>query len=358
MNIPEIVKAFGTPGQYVSHDRYGQGHIHDTFLVHFSKGSVKTSTILQKINTKVFQDPERLMVNICLVTGHLRNKILQNRGDIGREVLTVMETAGGKPFYKENEHSFWRMYAFIEDTYALEQIEHPRDLYESGRAFGRFQYLLSDFDASTLGETIPDFHNTPLRYEALKEAISQDFVGRVCEARNEIQFIQNYEQELSILRDAYKEGRLPLRVTHNDTKLNNVLLDHKTGRGLCVIDLDTVMPGLSAYDFGDAIRFGANQAQEDEPDLSKVALDLERYAFFTKGFLEGCGGHLTDAEIDMLPMGAKIITLEQGLRFLTDYLNGDRYYRIHHKRQNLDRCRTQLKLVEDMEQKWEAMSQR
>ena len=224
-------------------------------------------------------------------------------------------------------------------------------------AFGRFQKLLEDFDASTLYETIADFHNTPVRYEAFQDAVAKDVMGRVKDVKPEIDFLMARENDMKVCMELLKKGELPLRVTHNDTKLNNIMMDKDTGRGICVIDLDTVMPGLAINDFGDSIRFGANTALEDETDLAKVSLSLELFELYTRGYLEGCEGSLSNKEIQMLPMGAKLMTLECGMRFLTDYLQGDTYFRIHREGHNLDRCRTQLALVADMERKWDAMAE-
>ena len=249
------------------------------------------------------------------------------------------------------------MYRFISNAVSYDAVRSPGDFYESALAFGTFQSLLSDYPAETLHETIPDFHNTPKRFADFCQAVNKDVMGRVALARKEIDFLMEREQELSVLTDLQKAGELPLRVTHNDTKLNNVMLDAKTGKGVCVIDLDTVMPGLSVNDFGDSIRFGANTAAEDETDLSKVSLDLGLYEQYVNGFLKGCQGSLTKKELEMLPMGAKMMTMECGMRFLADYLSGDTYFRIHKEHHNLDRCRTQLALTADMERKWEQMKE-
>ena len=246
------------------------------------------------------------------------------------------------------------MYAFIEDSLCLQQPQTPSDFYESAVAFGQFQQMLKEFPAHTLHETIPNFHNTPDRYRIFREVLKKDPVGRVKEVQSEIDFVLSREQEAGTLLQLLEAGKLPLRVTHNDTKLNNVMLDEKTRKALCVIDLDTVMPGLSLYDFGDSIRFGAASAPEDEQDLSKMEMRLDRFETFTKGFLSACPD-LTDTELELLPMGAKLMTLECGVRFLTDYLDGDHYFATHRPGQNLDRARTQFKLVADMEQKWEQM---
>lgn len=353
--IQEAIEAIGFHGSYLSHERYGNGHINDTFIVYFDQGDKKERYILQRINHEIFKNPEQLMSNICGVTEFIKETIQQRNGDISREVINVIYTKTGKPYFKDSIGSCWRGYKFIENSVCLEAVQEPEDFYEGAVAFGRFQKLLEKFDASTLHETIADFHNTPVRFKTFLDAIDRDAMGRVQYVKPEIDFLMAREEDMKICMNLLKNGELPLRVTHNDTKLNNVMLDKDTGKGLCVIDLDTVMPGLAINDFGDSIRFGANTAAEDEMDLSKVSLDLELFELYTRGFLEGCEGSLTNKEIEMLPMGAKLMTLECGMRFLTDYLQGDTYFRIHREGHNLDRCRTQLALVTDMERKWNNM---
>lgn len=269
--------------------------------------------------------------------------------------MCVYATKDGKNFYTDPEGGAWRVYPFIEDTKCLQSAETPELFAASALAFGRFQQMLKDYPADTLYETIPRFHDTEDRLAKLKAAVAADAMGRVKDVQAELDFVTAREADCSVALQALRDGKLPLRVTHNDTKLNNVLMDRKSGEGVCVIDLDTVMPGLSINDFGDSIRFGANHCAEDEKDLSKVNFDLSLFEVYTQGFLEGANGALTQAELDYLPWGAKLMTLECGIRFLTDYLEGDHYFRTHREGQNLDRCRTQFKLVADMEDQWEAM---
>ena len=245
----------------------------------------------------------------------------------------------------------------MEGADSLDVVERPEEFYESAVAFGQFQKLLADYPAESLHETIPNFHNTIDRVEKFKKAVEADVMKRAADVREEIQFVLDREADCHVLCDMLAAGEIPLRVTHNDTKLNNIMLDHETGKGICVIDLDTVMPGSALYDYGDSIRFGANTGAEDEKDLSKISCDLELFSLYTKGFIEGCGGSLTEKEIRMLPMGAKLMTLECGMRFLTDYLEGDHYFKIHRPEHNLDRTRTQFRLVKDMEDKWEKMQE-
>lgn len=334
---------------------YGSGHINDTFLVATQgQDGEARKWILQRINHEIFTNPRELMDNIMAVTTYLKGEIQKNGGDPLRETLTIVPSRDGGAYYRDSIGSYWRGYVFIQDA-ATYDMATPELFYESAVAFGRFQNMLAGYPADTLHETIANFHNTPLRFQALEDAISADVCGRVKDAEEEIAFWRERREETKTLLERHARGLLPLRVTHNDTKLNNVMIDTRTGKGICVIDLDTVMPGFSVNDFGDSIRFGASTAAEDEPDLEKVSLDLDRFAMYTKGFLEGCSGRLTAEERRLLPTGAKMMTMECGIRFLTDYLQGDTYFRIHRDRQNLDRCRTQMKLVADMEAKWPAM---
>lgn len=331
---------------------WGSGHINDTFLV---ESDVRY--ILQRMNRSIFIKPVEVMENITGVTSFLKEKIRQAGGDELRETLTVIFSEDGQPLYQDACGDYWRMYYMIEDAMCYDKVETEQDFYESARAFGNFGHLLSDYPAQTLYETIPGFHDTKARFAVFQRAVEADVCGRAEEAAAEIRFYQEREDITGVLGQLQAEGKLPLRVTHNDTKLNNIMMDKKTRKGICVIDLDTVMPGLSVYDFGDSIRFGASTGAEDEQDLSKVSLDMHLFELYTKGFLEGCQGSLTDLEIAMLPMGAKVMTYECGLRFLTDYLQGDIYFKTHRKGHNLDRCRTQMKLVADMEAKWQHMEQ-
>ncbi len=356
MDKHEIVQLFVLEGTIAGVQEYGSGHINRTELVEMEKDGQREKYILQRINTEIFHDVDGLMENIVGVTDYLRKKIKAAGGDFEREALQVIPTKDGASYCRA-EGDCYRMYRFISNAVSYDAVRSPGDFYESALAFGTFQSLLSDYPAETLHETIPDFHNTPKRFADFCQAVNKDVMGRVALARKEIDFLMEREQELSVLTDLQKAGELPLRVTHNDTKLNNVMLDAKTGKGVCVIDLDTVMPGLSVNDFGDSIRFGANTAAEDETDLSKVSLDLGLYEQYVNGFLKGCQGSLTKKELEMLPMGAKMMTMECGMRFLADYLSGDTYFRIHKEHHNLDRCRTQLALTADMERKWEQMKE-
>lgn len=295
------------------------------------------------------------MENMVNVTEYLSRAIQEQGGDPQRETLNIVKTSSGDSYYKDSTGNYWRMFLFIDRALCLEMVESVKDFYDSAAAFGNFQRMLADYPAGTLHETIPNFHNTPSRFQDFKKAVEEDKLGRAKLAEKEIAFALAREAETSALTGLLKEGKLPLRVTHNDTKLNNILFDEETKKALCIIDLDTVMPGLSLYDFGDSIRFGASTGAEDEQDLSKISIDLELFEAFTNGFLTGCAGSLTDKEIEMLPMGAKLMTYECGIRFLADFLVGDTYFKIHREGHNLDRARTQFKLVADMEAKWDQM---
>ena len=350
-----ILSAWDLPGTVLGTERYGAGHINDTFCVRIlSPDGVTLRYMLQRISREAFPHPEELMENFAGITAHLRRKILEQGGDPQRETLSLVRTREGRDFLTDPSGSVWRLIPFIEGTFCV-QRGTPELLEASCRAFGRFQRLLADYPAETLYETIPHFHDTEDRLARLREAIKKDPCGRAASVQEEIRFIREREADCSVAMDALRRGILPLKVTHNDTKLNNVLFDEKTREGICVIDLDTTMPGLSIFDFGDAVRFGANPAREDEKDLSRVRLDPALYECCTRGFLAGTAGSLSRAELEYLPWGARIITLELGIRFLTDYLNGDCYFRTSYPGQNLVRCRTQLKLVSSMEEQFDSM---
>ena len=355
--IDEAIAAFALEGTPVSCTLYGSGHINDTHLLITKKeDGTECRYILQRINHVVFPHPAEVMENIHHVTAHLQKSIAARGGDVNRETLTVVPTKEGAAHYCDSIGSFWRVYLFIENNLSLDKVETPHQFYQSGVAFGRFQSQLSDFPADTLHEAIVNFHNTPVRYDNLMRAVEKDAVGRRAECEAEIAFAAERREFCETLYRAHAEGKLPLRVTHNDTKLNNILFDATTKEPLCVIDLDTIMPGFSVNDFGDSIRFGATTAAEDETDLTKVRIDLDLFETFARGFIEGCDGRLTDAEIALLPVGAKMMTLECGMRFLTDYLEGDTSFRIHREKHNLDRARNQFRLVASMEEHWEEMA--
>lgn len=351
-----IVPQFALEGEVVKADPFGSGHINDTIRVTCAlKEGKQRRYILQRMNHEIFKNPEELMENVMNVTSFLRKKIIAAGGDPDRETLNVVQTKDGKNFMQDRNGDFWRTYLFIEDATCYDAVEKPEDFYNSAVSFGNFQRMLADYPAETLHETIVNFHNTVSRLADFKKAVEEDVCGRAKEVQKEIQFVLDREADCRVICDALANGEIPLRVTHNDTKLNNIMIDNATSKGICVIDLDTVMPGSALYDYGDSIRFGASTGAEDEQNLELISCNLELFDIYTKGFVEGCAGSLTDKEIHLLPMGAKVITLEQGIRFLGDYLQGDVYYKTHRENQNLDRARTQLKLVADMEAKWEQM---
>ncbi len=351
--ISNAIKNFKLSGKTRGCIPYGNGHINDTFMVIcIDDEGIEHKYVLQAVNSNVFKTPTQVMENIEMVTDYLRTKT-----NNPREVLTLVRTHSGTTSYIDKDGYCWRMYDYVADSVCLEHPENENDFYECGFAFGKFQKMLDEFPAERLYETIPDFHNTPKRYENFLKAVKSNVKNRATNVSNEIEFIKDRKDFYNILIDSNKKGELPLRVSHNDTKCNNVMLDEKTHAALCVIDLDTIMPGFSVTDFGDAIRFGANTACEDEKDLSKVSLSLEMFKAYTKGFLEGCGGKLPDSEIMLLPEGAKMMTIECGMRFLTDYLEGDTYFKTAYPEHNLDRCHTQLKLVASMEEHWDELKE-
>lgn len=343
----EILTHYSLDGMPMICDRYGNGHINETYLVVTDKAH---QYILQKINHHIFKDVPALMRNIALVTEYLYDLVQDPR-----RVLTLVKTRDGQN-YLEHDGEYYRVYEFVTDSICLDRVESKADFYQSAVAFGQFQNQLAHFPAASLSETIPRFHDTPNRYTNFKNALKNDVMGRAASVQKEIDFVLAREADAAVMMDLLKKGELPLRVTHNDTKLNNVMLDQASRKPLCVIDLDTVMPGLAANDFGDSIRFGASTAAEDELDLAKVTMSLDLFKAYMEGFLGACGKNLSPLEIETLPMGAKLMTLECGVRFLTDYLEGDTYFRIHREHHNLDRCRTQFKLVADMENKWADMA--
>ena len=351
----QVLEHFQTNGKFVSSTPYGSGHINDTRLVTYDDNGKEYMYILQRINHNVFKNPEELMSNFAAVTSYLREIIIRNGGDPDRETLNVIKTKDGRNVLKTEDGEFWRLMIFVSDSMSYDKVENPDQFYRSAVSFGNFQYLLRDFPADTLYETIPDFHNTPDRLLKFEAAVSADVCNRAESVKDEIKFVRDRAEFAKTLEKAHAEGKLPLRVTHNDTKLNNILFDAKSGKALAVIDLDTIMPGYSVNDFGDSIRFGATTALEDEADLSKVNFDISLYELYVKGFIEGAKGGLTEGELEMLPIGAMMMTFECGTRFLTDYLSGDTYFKTSRPGHNLDRARNQFKLVRDMEEQLDEM---
>lgn len=352
----KIAELFQIEGKILEAVPHGCGYINDTYAVscELEDGS-KKRYILQRINHDIFKNPEALMDNFVMICDYLKDIVAKKGGNPDRETLTVIPTKQGeKGVWTEGK--YYRMLAFIEDTVCYDVCQGTEDFYKCAKAFGNFQMMLKDFPADKLTETIPNFHNTPVRFETFLKAVEENKSGRAHLVQEEIKFILDRKAVTDSLMDLLKAGEIPLKVTHNDTKLSNILMDAKTNDSLCIIDLDTIMPGLVAYDFGDSIRAGACYTAEDEKDLSKVYLVMELFEAYVKGFIEGAGTGLSKKEIETLPLGAKVITLEQGIRFLTDYLDGDLYYKTQYEEHNLDRTRTQLKLVADMEAKWDEMN--
>ena len=343
-NIINVCNAFIENAVVDEIENIPNGHINSTYRVRINGRDY----ILQRINVNIFKDPDGLINNIASVTNFLREGIIANGGDPDREALTLIKTLNGEYLHKD-ETGVYRLYLFITDATCYNKAEKEGMFGESAKAFGRFQTLLAKFDATKLTESIKDFHNTPVRFQNLLNAINEDKAGRVKDCKDEIEFYLARKDFCSVITDRLADGRLPTRVTHNDTKLNNVMIDNATMKGICVIDLDTIMPGSMLYDFGDSIRFGASSAAEDEKDLSKVYCVPALYEEYAEGFLGEMKESISEEEIAQLHNGAIMMTLECGMRFLTDYLEGDTYVRTHYEGQNLDRTRTQMALVKDME---------
>ena len=354
--IQDIKEKFEIYGDFVSAAPYGSGHINDTLRVIINQGGTEIHYIFQRINDSIFKNPPALMENIERVTSHIFQKIVdEGATDITRHTLYLIKTVDGKNYVQDIESKYWRAYIFIEKARTYDVIETEKQAYEAARAFGLFQKDLSDLPGPRLHETIPDFHNTPQRLKKLEKVIAEDICGRVKDAKAEIDFVMSRKADVSKLIDLQAEGKISERITHNDTKLNNVMIDDATGRGVCVIDLDTVMPGLVHYDFGDMVRTSTSPAMEDEKDLSKVTMQFHMFEALLRGYLSTAGDFLNPIEREMLPFSGKLITLEIGIRFLTDYLEGDVYFKTHREGHNLDRCRTQFKLVESIEEQMDDM---
>jgi hypothetical protein len=351
-DVHAVVRQFEILGEFCSAEPYGSGHINDTYCAVFQQAGVPVRYILQRINHSIFKNPVALMENIQRVTAHLATKIA-GETDATRRVLTLVSTRAGKAWHVDAEGNHWRVYLFIEKARTYDAVESAEQAFKAAQAFGQFQKLLADLPAPRLHDTIPDFHHTPKRFAVLEQAIAADVAGRAKLAKAEIEFALAHKAVTSVLLDA----NLPERVTHNDTKFNNVMLDDATGEGICVIDLDTVMPGLALYDFGDMVRTTTSPAKEDERDLSKVQMQFPMFEALVRGYLSTAGGFLTKGEKQMLAFSGKLITFEIGIRFLTDYLAGDTYFKVHRDGHNLDRCRTQFKLVESIEQQESKMNQ-
>ena len=351
-DVAAVARQFDIPGEYMSAAPYGSGHINDSYCVEFNQRGVTTRAILQRINHHIFKNPIAVMQNIERVLAHLAAQVTGS-ADSERRVLSLIPARDGLHWHVDPAGNYWRAYRFIPNARTFDAVETTQQAFEAGKAFGQFQQLLTNLPAPRLHDTIPDFHHTPRRFEALERAIAADVAGRAAQAQAEIDFALAHRGMVGVLLDA----GLPERVTHNDTKLNNVLLDDATGEGICVIDLDTVMPGLALYDFGDMVRTTTSPAKEDEQDLSLVSMQFPMFEALARGYLTSAGSFLSRTEIDLLAFSGKLITFEIGIRFLADHLNGDTYFKVHREGHNLDRCRTQFKLVESIEAQEERMNQ-
>ena len=356
-DINSVFREFAVSGEAADIRSYGTGHINDTYLARCSGGSY----ILQRVNTDIFRQPEALMDNFRRVTAHIAAKIAEAKkrgGTRRRETLHLVSArCDSAPFFRDAEGGFWRCYVFVDRARTYDIIENAGQAAMGAAAFGEFQRDLADLPGR-LNETIPDFHNTPKRLTALKQAIRNDKMGRLKEVGREVDFMLAHEEDCSKLLKLQQEGLIVERITHNDTKLNNVLIDEASGSGCCVIDLDTTMPGLPHYDFGDMLRTGTSPAAEDERDLSKVGMRFEMFEALLGGYLSKAGAFLNSTEKELLPFSGILLTLETGIRFLTDYLDGDVYFKVHRPGHNLDRCRTQIELVRSMERQMPAMRKR
>jgi len=350
-DLAAVASQFEIDGEFSTASPYGSGHINDTYLAVFHHEGAPARVILQRINTSIFTRPVALMENIQRVTAHLAAQVA-GQPDSARRVLTLIPARDGRALHVDADGNYWRAYRFIQNARTYDAVESTQQAFQAARAFGRFQQLLVDLPAPRLHDTIPNFHHTPMRFAALEQAIALDGTNRGITVQPEIEFALAHQSIAAVLLDA----KLPERVTHNDTKLNNVMLDDETGEAICVIDLDTVMPGLALYDFGDMVRTTTSPAPEDERDLSRVHMQLPMFEALVRGYLSSAGSFLTNAEKQLLAFSGKLITFETGIRFLTDYLAGDTYYKIHRPAHNLDRCRTQFKLVESISHQEDAMS--
>lgn len=349
-DLRALAPHFQIAGEFAGAKTYGSGHINDTYLVEFIQNSAHSHYIFQRINQNIFKNPVALMQNVQRVTAHLQSK-LANEPDKMRRTLTLIPARDGKSFCRDENENYWRAYIFIENARTFDAVESLEQAFAAARAFGNFQRLLADLPSPRLHDTIPDFHHTPKRFAALEKAIATDVANRAQLVKSEIEFVLRRKNICGALLDA----NLPERVTHNDTKFNNVLLDNATGEGICVVDLDTVMPGLALYDFGDMVRTTTSPAKEDERDLSKVQMQFPMFEALARGYLESAN-FLTKTEKQFLAFSGKLITFEIGIRFLTDFLAGDTYFKVHRDGHNLDRCRTQFKLVESIERQEEQMN--
>jgi hypothetical protein len=354
--LKDVSKQFQIYGQILHAETCKIGHINETYTATYDQGGARVRYIHQKINKNVFRNPPAVMRNLIRVTNHLRHKLeAENAADLTRRCLTIIPTRNGEPWYEDPAGDYWRTFVFIEGLQTFEAVQTAEQAFEAGRAFGEFQRLLVDLPGGRLHETIPNFHHTPKRFEAFEQAVEEDRINRATQARAEIDWAVRNKHLASVLLDAFARGHIPERVTHNDTKFNNVMLDRSSGKACCVVDLDTVMPGLALYDFGDMVRTTTSPTVEDELDLAKVKMQIPMFEALARGYLSTAGQFLTQAERDFIVFSGKLITFTIGLRFLTDFLNGDVYFRVHRPGHNLDRCRTQFRLIESIAEQEEHM---
>lgn len=355
MEFSDILSNFAINGEFISCEPYGSGLINRTYVAVYNEGGKRVRYIVQRINTNLFKNVDGLMNNIKLVTEFNRAEIMKRGGDPDRESLTLVPTKNGGTYFRTEEGDCYRVYVFIENAKGYDVVEKPEHFYESAVAFGKFAMLLDRFDSSKLFEVLPDFHNTVKRFDNFRRSLEADKLNRAKDVKKEIEFALEREKITHTIVDLLASGKMPSRVTHNDTKLNNVLIDTRTDKAVSVIDLDTMMPGSICYDFGDSIRFGCNPCLEDTPETEKVIFNMPLFETYTNGYLSVFGDTITDIERKNLPMGAILMTYECGIRFLTDYLDGDVYFRKTREGQNIDRTRSQFKLVSDMEKRYDEM---
>jgi aminoglycoside phosphotransferase (APT) family kinase protein len=354
--LQHISRQFQIYGKILHAETFKIGHINETYSASYDQGGTRVRYIHQKINKNVFKEPPAVMRNLMRVTSHIRKRLEAAKAeDLTRRSLVVIPTREGQAYFHNGDGEYWRTFVFIEGVQTFEAVQTPKQAFEAGRAFGEFQNHLVDLPGERLLETIPDFHNTRKRFQALQEAVQKDHVNRAKDARPEIDFAQRHESLVDVILSAMQKGKIPERITHNDTKFNNVMLDMKNGQAMCVVDLDTVMPGCALYDFGDMVRTTTSPTLEDERDLSKVKMQMPMFKKLAEGYLSTAGQFLSKSEKALIAFSGKLITFEIGLRFLTDFLSGDSYFRIHRPGHNLERCRTQFKLVESIERQEESM---
>lgn len=355
-DLKEIIPQFNFEGRYIRVYELTSGNVNNTYRLEYALGNIRIYYTLQRINAYVFNNPEAVVGNIAKVTEHIRKKIIEEKGDDRRSVLSLIKTKQGEYIFRDKRGDYWRAYRFIDNADALDVVNTAEQMEEVGRGFGRFQRLLTDYDATQLYTTIPNFHNSTKRFYRFVKALDEDRANRAGEIEDEIEFIFDHRKMMGEIVKLLDDGVIPYRVTHNDTKANNVLLDGETGKALCVIDLDTVMPGSVLFDYGDAIRYGASLAKEDEEDISKIRLDMDKVKAFTKGFIDETNGFLLREELLRLPLGVKVITCELAMRFLTDYIDGDLYFKVNSPEHNLIRARAQIALLKDIERRESALN--